>query len=305
MARPLRIEIAGAHYHVMARGNARQNIFHDDEDRQRFLLTVGQTAARLDWVIAAFCLMPNHYHLLLQTRSPTLTRGMRDINGVYSQTFNRRHGRVGHMFQGRYKALLIEEAGYLLQVARYIVLNPVRAALCTTPAEWPWSSYRFSAGLEAPPPGCSDAALRVQLGATSAAQATAYVSFVAAGLGEPLPPSSAPSGIIGSLAFGREVGRHVGNVSHEVPRRERRFERIADYVQRAESRDAAILQIHASGLFTLTEIGEHFGVSCSRVSHIVRKGQAGLRARGGRGTVQESRPDPVEAPIHRPGDAGS
>src|SRR5579859_3715129 len=130
MARPLRIEFSGAFHHVMARGNARQNIFRDTQDRQAFLAGLKRVCERFDWRIWAYCLMDNHYHLLVETLEPTLSRGMREINGVYTQGFNRRHSRVGHVFQGRYKSLLIEKDAYLLELSRYIVLNPVKAKIC-------------------------------------------------------------------------------------------------------------------------------------------------------------------------------
>ena len=121
-ARPLRIEYPGALYHVMARGNARAAIF-DDEDRQAFIDNLGRVAARCDWLVWAWSLMDNHYHLLIETRQPTLSRGMREVNGVYSQAFKRRHGRVVHVLHGRYKAVLVERDTYLLELSRYVVLN--------------------------------------------------------------------------------------------------------------------------------------------------------------------------------------
>jgi putative transposase len=125
MSRPLRIEFAGAMYHIIARGNARAPIFVDDHDRRLFLFELGRVAERLDWWLWAYCLMGNHYHLVLETARPTLVRGMRDVNGNYSQGFNRRHDRVGHLFQGRYRSILLD-----LAVPRVLALfdaNPDRA----------------------------------------------------------------------------------------------------------------------------------------------------------------------------------
>ena len=142
MARPLRIEFPGALYHVTSRGNARQRVFRDDEDRETFLATLAWVVARFRWRCHAYCLMDNHIHLLIDTPQPNLSRGMRQLNGVYTQRFNRRHRRVGHLFQGRFQAILVEKEGYLLELARYIVLNPVRAKMVKTPERYPWSSYR-------------------------------------------------------------------------------------------------------------------------------------------------------------------
>src|SRR4030042_5793823 len=129
MARPLRIEFPGAVYHVTSRGNARQTIFIDDEDRGGFLDLLSIVVERFNWICHAYCLMGNHYHLLIETPDGNLSKGMRELNGIYTQHFNRRHGRVGHVFQGRFKAILVEKDSYLLELCRYIVLNPVRAGI--------------------------------------------------------------------------------------------------------------------------------------------------------------------------------
>ncbi|HXG76920.1 MAG TPA: transposase [Gaiellaceae bacterium] len=151
MARPLRLEVAGGIYHLTARGNERRAIFRDANDRARFLDVLGATCGRFRWSCLAYCLMTNHYHLLVRTREPNLARGMRDLNGVYAQAFNRRHRRVGHLFQGRYRAILVEAESQLHAVVAYILRNPVRAGMCTTPGLWPWSSHE--AALGARPPG--------------------------------------------------------------------------------------------------------------------------------------------------------
>ena len=140
MARPLRIEFEGALYHVMSRGNARSDIFLDDEDRQLFVENLGRVSGRFDWRVWAWCLMSNHYHFLVETLEPTLSRGMREVNGVYTQAFNRRHGRSGHVLQGRFKAPLVDKDRYLLELSRYVVLNPVRAGIVQTAADWAWSN---------------------------------------------------------------------------------------------------------------------------------------------------------------------
>ncbi|MDY7075923.1 MAG: transposase, partial [Chloroflexota bacterium] len=129
MARPLRIEFAGALYHVTSRGDAQEDIYRGDDDRLRFLDVVGEIGDRFGWVVHAYCLMDNHYHLLVETPNANLSKAMRQLNGVYTQAFNRSHGRVGHVFQGRYKAILVQKETYLLELARYIVLNPVRARM--------------------------------------------------------------------------------------------------------------------------------------------------------------------------------
>ncbi len=151
MARPLRIEYAGAVYHVTARGNGRQDIYLDDGDRTEFLEILSRAIDRNQWLCHAYSLMTNHYHLVIETCNPTLSRGMRYLNGVYSQYLNRKYKRVGHVFQGRYKGILVEKDSYLLELSRYVVLNPVRARMVRSAKDWPWSSYRATAGMVALP----------------------------------------------------------------------------------------------------------------------------------------------------------
>ena len=129
MARPLRIEFPGAIYHVTSRGDRRESIFEDDVDRERFLAVLDQATARFDAQVLAYCLMGNHYHLVLHTRQGNLSLLMRHLNGVYTQAYNRRHGVVGHLLQGRFKAILVDRDAYLLTLCRYVELNPVRAKL--------------------------------------------------------------------------------------------------------------------------------------------------------------------------------
>ena len=136
MTRPLRLEFSGALYHVTARGNARQRIYLDEEDRHLYLDLLGKEITQQGWLCYAYCLMDNHYHLLIETPEPTLVAGMRRLNGVYTQAFNRRHRRAGHLFQGRYQAIVVDKDAYLLELCRYIVLNPVRAKAVKRPERW-------------------------------------------------------------------------------------------------------------------------------------------------------------------------
>lgn len=145
MARPLRIEYPGALYHVISRGNAHQDIFKDDKDRNKFLDWIADAVEGHHIVVHAYCLMNNHYHLLIETPEANLSKAIRDINGNYTHSFNLKHKSVGHLFQGRYKGFVIEKEMYLLQVARYIVLNPVRAGMVRHPREYQWSSYNQTA----------------------------------------------------------------------------------------------------------------------------------------------------------------
>ncbi len=148
MSRPLRLEHPGALWHVTSRGNERREIFRDDPDRELFLEILGRAVAMFHWRLYAWVLMNNHYHLLLETPEPNLSRGMRQLNGIYTQRFNRRHGRSGHLMQGRFKGILVEKEAHLLELCRYVVLNPVRAGAARSARNWRWSSYRATAGHE-------------------------------------------------------------------------------------------------------------------------------------------------------------
>jgi putative transposase len=152
VARPIRIHYPGALYHVTARGNAKQDVFLGEVDYEDFLARLERVIGRYRFRCHAYCLLGNHYHLLLDTPMANLALGMQQLNSGYAQAFNRRHGRIGHVFQGRYWAILVESERHLLEVSRYIVLNPVRAGLCRRPEEWRWSSYRATIGMARPSP---------------------------------------------------------------------------------------------------------------------------------------------------------
>jgi REP element-mobilizing transposase RayT len=151
MARPLRVQAAGAHYHVGARGIDKAPVFLSDEDHGRFLVLLEDVVARYGWRCHAYCLMPNHYHLALTTPEPNLGAGMGRLNQVYAQWFNHRHDRVGHLFEQRYWSRLIEAESRFFAVARYIVENPVRAGLAETANDYRWSSAGAMNGLSGPP----------------------------------------------------------------------------------------------------------------------------------------------------------
>jgi len=182
MARPLRIEYPGAVYHITSRGNEKKLIFKDERDREIFLDTLSQVDKRYNWLCHAYCLMNNHYHLIIETPDGNLSAGMRHLNGVYTQAFNRQHNRVGHLFQGRYKGILIQKDSHLLEVCRYVVLNPVRAKAVKKPEQWRWSSYQATAGIEKPHPCLSTEWILSQFGSTRRIADKAYRKFVEDGI---------------------------------------------------------------------------------------------------------------------------
>jgi putative transposase len=164
MPRSPRIQAPGASYHVTARGNDGGAVFRDDQDRRLFLSMLGRVVGRYEWTCHAYCLMTTHLHLLLTTGDPNLAAGMQRLNGSYAQTFNARRDRSGHLFQGRYHSVLVESHAHLLELYRYIALNPVRAGACRRPVDWPWSSYPAAVGFASSQSFSTDESLLVHFG---------------------------------------------------------------------------------------------------------------------------------------------
>ncbi|HEY7609253.1 MAG TPA: transposase [Alphaproteobacteria bacterium] len=214
MPRPLRIQFPGAVYHMMNRGSGRQAIFADAADAQRFIELLAAIAAQLDWRCYAYCLMTNHYHLVIQTPQPNLSAGMQVFSARYTQAFNRRHGRDGHLFRGRFHAILVERESYLIPLIRYVVLNPVLANLAKDPAAWRWSSYRATAGA-APVPPLLDLSWMIGTYAFSLPQAQeAWRAHIAEGVAErekvrALEPKLRNRSILGSADFVRQARRRA------------------------------------------------------------------------------------------------
>jgi putative transposase len=152
MPRLPRLQVGGAVYHVFTRAARDGLLYRDEIDFQIFLLQIGRVVKQLRWICRGYCLMPNHYHLLVETPEPDLAAGMHRINGQYAITFNRRHGACGHLFQSRYGSVLVQTESHFLEEHRYLALNPVRAGLCRRPEDWPWSSYGAMFGPFAAPP---------------------------------------------------------------------------------------------------------------------------------------------------------
>lgn len=271
MARPLRIEYPGAVYHITSRGNARQDIFLDDTDRTRFLKTVQQVLDRFNWLCYAYCLMTNHYHLLVETVDPTLSRGMRHLNGVYTQRFNRRHHQAGHVFQGRFKAILVERDAYLLELSRYVVLNPVRAGMTQAAEEWPWSSYVTTAGLSESPSLVSTDNLLACFGNNKGQAQKGYRRFVAQGCSTSPWEEVQGQIYLGSSSFIANLPKPDITL-HEIPK----VQRLADRPTLGEafSEGASAEIIHCAYRnygYTQREIAQHLGVHYATISRRIRK----------------------------------
>ncbi len=159
MPRPLRIFVPDGIYHVASRGSDRRPLFLFDQDREEFLERLGRTVERHELPCLSYCLMGNHYHLIVQTPDARLSKALQELNSGYSRRFNRVHERNAHLFSNRFLAQLIATEPHLLMACRYVARNPVRAGLCGEPSDWPWSSYRANAGIDPVPPFLNEAAL--------------------------------------------------------------------------------------------------------------------------------------------------
>jgi putative transposase len=274
MSRPLRLEFAGALYHITSRGDRREDIYEDDTDRASFLSILDKTSDICNWACHAYCLMDNHYHLLIETPNANLSRGMRQLNGVYTQTFNRAHNRVGHVFQGRYKSILIDKHSYLLKLARYIVLNPVRANMVPLAGDWPWSSYLSTAG-QIKGPACLHTNWLLANFAQNKAEAIArYKQFIAQGKGQPSLWSSLRKQIyLGDQKFIDNMQRLIDEDQElsEVPEAQRKPtpDTLDYYLATCEDRNSAICKAYQSGGYTLKQLGDYFNLHYSTVSGIV------------------------------------
>jgi REP element-mobilizing transposase RayT/DNA-directed RNA polymerase specialized sigma24 family protein len=275
MTRPLRHEFAGAVYHVTSRGDRQQAIFRDDTDRLAWLSMLACICSRFNFMVHSFCQMTNHYHIVVETCDSNLSRGMRQLNGQYSQYYNRRHQLVGHLFQGRYKAIMVQKESYLREVARYVVLNPVRAGMVLRAEDWRWSSHQLMLQ-DAPSPFWLHADWMLSLfGDTRERAIDAYRQFVAAGVGGNNPMKRVQHQLfLGDDAFVSAFQiPQSDSLSREVSKQQRRAFALslAEYQAKFADRDTAIAEAYFSTAYTMTEIAAHFGISYRTVSRIVRR----------------------------------
>jgi len=281
MARPLRVEFPGAVYHVTARGNPRQSIFLDDTDKEAFLELLSLVLTRFNWLCHAYCLMGNHYHLLIETPEGNLSRGMRQLNGVYTQLFNRRHDRVGHLFQGRYKALVLERDRYLLSLCGYVVLNPVRVGLVRSPEEWPWSSYQATIGKGRGASFLETDWTLSQFGSNRRRAIRRYREFVLERIGGESPWSALKGQIfLGDEGFIEKLSGLLKGKEKvkEIPRTQRYATRPSlkeffeeEVMKNRRSRDEAVYRAYSHNGYTLKEIAEYLEVHYATVSRALRR----------------------------------
>jgi putative transposase len=290
MSRPLRLEFPGAIYHVTSRGDRREAIYRDELDRQAQLAVIGQAMARFDAQVLAYCQMGNHYHLVLHTRQANLSRTMRHINGVYTQQFNRRHGLVGHLFQGRFKAILVDRDAYLLTLCRYVERNPVAAGLVADAGQWAWSSFNAHVGAALAPPWLDTDGLHGYLLGRAvngdkdrAVAARRYAALVAKDSAQ--DASFWGNGLRQQVFLGdddfvqcmqdKATAQQLANADFPIAQRQARPKRaLHDYLQRFDKPAAALAAAYRDGAMTMTAMAKAMAISVPTVSRWIASSES-------------------------------
>ena len=276
MTRPLRIEYPGAIYHIFSRGNERKDIFRLESDYELFLEILDDTSQRYNFLIHAYCLMPNHFHMLIETPDANLCDAMKRLLGLYTVRFNRRHKRVGHLFQGRYKSLLVDKDNYFLQLSRYVHLNPVKAKLAKIPENYRWSSMRYYLKDKAP-----DFLFR-KMTLESFPSVKEYKAFVLEGLDKPMDPFKEAIGgiVVGAEDFLEKIKpRILGKANKDYTGKRKLTQTSTGHIikhLKNKDRNFSIYALRRFTRATQSQIGERFSVSHSAISHAVKRFEAQL-----------------------------
>lgn len=296
MARPLRLEFAGACWYVIGRALPRRELFRDDVDRAAFLAALGKVAAMLRWNVSGYSLLRNQYQLILETPEPNLGRGMRQLNGVYTQDYNRRHGRAGGLLHGRFKSVLVEKEAHLADLSRFVTWTPVAEGLARTPADWKWSSFRVVSGLTKSPEWIEADSVLELFGRNRRSAREKWKRFVLEGRGSGYDPAKHVRGqvFLGSEEFrtwaaSRAAGKAGrGRASAKVtgivrPGLREILEATAEAFgttekelrrrRRGEGRKAFAYVARRDGAHTLPEIGRVFGIREFSASHMASEGE--------------------------------
>ena len=279
MSRPLRIEFPGALYHITSRGNGKQTIFFDEEDFSRFLNVLCQVIKRYHFILHTYCLMHNHYHLLIETPEANLARGMRQLNGSYAQQFNKRYQKVGHLLQDRYKSILIDKENYLLELSRYIVLNPVRANLVNDPKDWPWSAYGQLIGFKKRNPYLSTDWILAQFSPKRKAAVEVYREFVLSGIDAESPLKKVKGQLfLGPEHYMEEIIKpliHKQERLQEIPKKQR-YAASPPLNEIFQGKDKKvkgeqIYQANQQYGYTLKDIAKYLGVHYTTISRVIKR----------------------------------
>ncbi len=272
MARPLRIEFDGAFYHVTSRGNTRDIIYFEANDYLLFLDILGEVCKRFNWLIHCYCLMPNHYHILVETPEGNLSLGMRHLNGVYTQRINRRYGRCGHLFQGRFKGILVDTEVYYKTLVRYVMQNPLRACMVQSVGDYSWSSYNFITGKSKAPDWLVVDQLLAHFSERKNQALKLFKRFVNEYDEQDLWDNLSHQIILGDEDFAKQYLPNDDNPKlSEIPKVQKRHlpKPLAFYQNTYHDRSKAIFLAFQSGGYTMTKIATHFNVHYSTVSKIV------------------------------------
>lgn len=281
MARPLRLEYPGAIYHITSRGNAGNKIFRNDKDREHFLATLSFVIERFHWLCHAYCLMDNHYHLIIETPDGNLSRGMRQLNGIYTQKYNWKYKKTGHVFQGRYKAIIVDKDSYLLELCRYVVLNPVRANLTEKPGDWRWSSYLSTISGKGIPEYLTTDWILGQFSNDKKRAQKLYRNFVIKGIKKETPWKNLKGQIfLGEKRFIEKCKAVLTdkNELKEVPRKQRymdrpRLEELFKSGKKKKTkalRNKKMYDAHVGYSYTLKEIADYLKIHYTTVSKVVK-----------------------------------
>jgi putative transposase len=277
MARPLRIEYPGALYHVTSRGNAGNGIYIDDKDRAYFLELLGSIKERFHWLCHAYCLMDNHYHLIIETPEGKLSQGMRQLNGVYTQKYNKKYKKTGHIFQGRYKAIIVDKDNYLLELCRYVALNPVRAHMVEKPEDFIWSSYRATSGTTNSPAFLTTDWILGQFSTTKNKAQKLYTLFVEEGIAKESPWKELKGQIfLGDKTFIEKAASHDSIRPKEVPRLQRYADRpllqelfTGSIVNTAHRNETIYVACTTYG-YTFKEVADHLHIHYATVGRAIK-----------------------------------
>jgi putative transposase len=274
-----RLSFAGALYHITGRGINKQPIFYDDEDRTSFLAAVQNSVRRHNWLCHCFCLLPNHHHMLVETPEGNISAAMHYFLGLFARFFNRKYSRVGHVFQNRFHSILVQKESYLLQLNRYISLNPVRANLVSDPAEWQWSSYPAYIGKVLTPKFLHTDWILAQFHEDKALARLRYKNFVLNGLGEKFPWDEVKAEkILGDEKFVEEImnGRLNESQYNHVERINRMLQRpslgsiFSGSNFHKPTRNKRIAVAHMDYGYRIKEIALFLGVDQSTVGRAIR-----------------------------------
>jgi putative transposase len=293
MSRPLRFQGAGRIYHVMSRGNNKMQIYLDDLDYSRFLAILDDARERYELDMWLHCLMPNHYHLVLRTRRANLSLAIAHVNGTYGQWWNKRHRRVGHVYQGRFKAQVVEACTYLVRLCRYVLMNPVRSHLVSAPWRWKWSSYHALTGTGAT--GIDVESLLTAIDPDQRVARTRLLEYVNGYSDDEMAALvRRDHRVIGSDEFAKQFAAEARRGSSEVPMRERRtgtaalVTLLADAVGRGAGLQAGAIEAYLAK-YPIEAIAECAGLSPRSVQRLI---DAHGTTRNADADPPVSRPDP-------------